>query len=519
MVASEAESSGQPSLNESKTVVIRHKRRLETPTATAENSAVTDWKDKEGYDKCPVSKSDREDEDQLPIGQSALDWALNMLRWCPASDQELRSCESRLLSFIRTPHKVIQVDIGLPPAVGKSCNDNTDSANNSAWPGVWTLEESLSWGWQKAPDEDESNDRCFINTLVVGSTPAKGDCRGDREQENGKPNLVMLHGYAASLGFYFRNYDALAEYFNIYSIDQLGWGASSRPPFTPQTSEEAETWFVEALEAWRREMGLKRFVLLGHSFGGYVSSRYALKYPERVQHLILVGPAGFSHESVKMQKFRNTWKGFAFHCFWESNTTPQQFIRLLGPWSQQLVKTATMQRWSELPPEQENMPGDQVEAFCDYIYQTLSAPMSGELCFKYIFSLGAFARRPLIDSALHWKAPTTFIYGEQDIMDHRAGLAAAKQFPVPAEVFNIGDVGHMLFLEKPSIFRDAILHGCRDLLPPNCAAVSEAWQNVAPHNVPLDRCHKIHLDLTSTVLIQPQGSSGVRRLANGWGIG
>lgn len=34
----------------------------------------------------------------------------------------------------------------------------------------------------------------------------------------------------------------------------------------------------------------------------------------------------------------------------------------------------------------------------DYMYHTLAAKGSGELCLKYIFSFGAFARMPL----LHW---------------------------------------------------------------------------------------------------------------------
>ena len=32
----------------------------------------------------------------------------------------------------------------------------------------------------------------------------------------------------------------------------------------------------------------------------------------------------------------------------------------------------------------------------DYIYHTLAAKASGELCLKYIFSFGAFARKPLL---------------------------------------------------------------------------------------------------------------------------
>ncbi len=49
---------------------------------------------------------------------------------------------------------------------------------------------------------------------------------------------------------------------------------------------------MSSLEQWRRAQGLDRMVLMGHSLSGYLSAVYALRYPERVQHLILVCPAG-----------------------------------------------------------------------------------------------------------------------------------------------------------------------------------------------------------------------------------
>ena len=40
---------------------------------------------------------------------------------------------------------------------------------------------------------------------------------------------------------------------------------------------ETEAWFVDSFEEWRMAKNLSNFILLGHSFGGYVAAKYALK--------------------------------------------------------------------------------------------------------------------------------------------------------------------------------------------------------------------------------------------------
>jgi carboxypeptidase C (cathepsin A) len=40
---------------------------------------------------------------------------------------------------------------------------------------------------------------------------------------------------------------------------------------------ETEAWFIDSFEEWRKAKNLSNFVLLGHSFGGYVAAKYAIK--------------------------------------------------------------------------------------------------------------------------------------------------------------------------------------------------------------------------------------------------
>lgn len=104
--------------------------------------------------------------------------------------------------------------------------------------------------------------------------------------------LVMVHGFGGGLGLWALNIDSLARNRTVYTFDLLGFGRSSRPQFSHQ-ADITEQEFVESIESWRKELGLNRFILLGHSLGGFVSCSYALQYPHRVKHLILVDPWGF----------------------------------------------------------------------------------------------------------------------------------------------------------------------------------------------------------------------------------
>ncbi|XP_078440141.1 alpha/beta-Hydrolases superfamily protein [Wolffia australiana] len=351
----------------------------------------------------------------------------SVLRWIPSSTDHIIASEKRLLSIVKTPYVQEQVNIGSGPEGSKS-------------------------RWFRS----SSNEPRFINTVTFDS-------------EAGSPTLVMVHGYGASQGFFFRNFDALARHFKVVAIDQLGWGGSSRPDFTCTSTEETEAWFIDSFEEWRKAKKLSNFILLGHSFGGYVAAKYALKHPEHVQHLVLVGPAGFTSEessSERLTKFRATWKGAIFNHLWESNFTPQKVLRGLGPWGPGLVRKYTSARFGSYSTGQV-LNEEESKLLTDYVYHTLAAKASGELCLKHIFSFGAFARQPLLQRASEWKVPTTMIYGCDDWMDYRGAQRAREEMKVPCEIIRVPQGGHFVFIDNPSGFHSAMLYACRRLLSPD----------------------------------------------------
>ena len=108
--------------------------------------------------------------------------------------------------------------------------------------------------------------------------------------------LVLLHGFGGGIGLWALNLDQLSADRPVYAFDLPGFARSSRPTFS-QDPLEAEQQFVNLIEEWRIQIGLNEpFILLGHSFGGFLSAAYAIRYPTYVKQLVLVDPWGFAEK-------------------------------------------------------------------------------------------------------------------------------------------------------------------------------------------------------------------------------
>jgi len=139
---------------------------------------------------------------------------------------------------------------------------------------------------------------------LSGKGRALNEYSVERVGEPVDDTLVMLHGYGAGLGFFYKNFEGLSRVtgWKLYALDMLGMGNSSRPPFRIHAKEpeakirEAENWFIDALEEWRQARRIEKFTLLGHSLGGYLAVSYALKYPGHINKLVLASPVGIPED-------------------------------------------------------------------------------------------------------------------------------------------------------------------------------------------------------------------------------
>ncbi|CAN5646582.1 alpha/beta fold hydrolase [soil metagenome] len=103
------------------------------------------------------------------------------------------------------------------------------------------------------------------------------------------PPVILLHGSgpgATGWSNFAPNIAVLAETFRVIAVDAPGWGRSDAA-----TSDEYDhpAAVLELMDA----LGIEQAALVGNSMGGMTAITFAARYPERITHLITMGPGSF----------------------------------------------------------------------------------------------------------------------------------------------------------------------------------------------------------------------------------
>ena len=103
----------------------------------------------------------------------------------------------------------------------------------------------------------------------------------------GKPVLIMLHGLASSSANWDPLIPLLKDNYRCITIDLVGFGASPKPSWYSYSIDE----HVRDIQCTIQALKLAEpFILLGHSLGSLIATRYARQHQEMIERLILLSP-------------------------------------------------------------------------------------------------------------------------------------------------------------------------------------------------------------------------------------
>ncbi|XP_032681775.1 1-acylglycerol-3-phosphate O-acyltransferase ABHD5 isoform X1 [Odontomachus brunneus] len=350
-------------------------------------------------------------------------WLWGWFSWSMASSTMLRAAEKKILSCLKTAYRGWYVDIG--PVVGTADK-------------IWTI--SLN-------------------------------------EESSKTPIVLLHGLASGVALWCMNLDALAIHRPVYAIDILGFGRSSRPTFSNK-AQEAENQLVLSVEEWRREMQLEKFILLGHSMGGFLAASYAMQYPQRVKHLILADPWGFPEKppDAAARVHIPFWvKAIAFAV---QPLNPLWAVRFAGPFGQWLIEKTRPDIVKKFSPLL-----DDTTVISQYIHQCNAQTPSGEGAFHAMMRSFGWAKNPIVKRMdnLSNDIPITLLYGSRSWVDNTTGETIKEARPSSyVNVQVITGAGHHVYADKSETFNKYVSEACAlsDLMPQLTSSNSHSYPKV-----------------------------------------
>jgi pimeloyl-ACP methyl ester carboxylesterase len=253
---------------------------------------------------------------------------------------------------------------------------------------------------------------------------------------HGEPTVVLLHGFAASVFSWRKVMDPLGKVGTVIAFDRPAFGLTERPmpgewgnenPYSPEAQADLTVALMD-------ELGVEKAVLVGHSAGGTIALLTALRYPARVEALVLEDAAVYDYAATPE---------------WLAPLLRTAPLRRLGPL---LVRSVTL--WGEAVIREAWSDPNKitVELISDY-----KKPLQAENWDRALWELVS-ARHPLgLEERLdEVSVPALVITGEDDrIVPMRNSERLAAELPA-AELVVIPNCGHVPHEESPERFLESV---------------------------------------------------------------
>lgn len=144
-------------------------------------------------------------------------------------------------------------------------------------------------GMKKCPPERE------VRVPAAGNVSICCRCYG-----TGPRVLVLLHGNGEDYRCFDRQLELFSQSYRVLAIDSRGHGSSGMgEPFSLRTMADDVKTVLDAL-------GIQKASLIGFSDGGNVALYFALRYPSRLEKLVVAGanlsPEGLTKKARRLDK-------------------------------------------------------------------------------------------------------------------------------------------------------------------------------------------------------------------------
>jgi len=258
------------------------------------------------------------------------------------------------------------------------------------------------------------------------------------------PPILLVHGMRAHAHWFAPVAPALVDRFRVLSVDLRGHGHSDQtPPYGHLVFGEDVTALIETLD-------LRDLVLLGHSMGGGVALRSALKIQERLRALVLVD------SNVGARMMPPPWYGEGQDL---ANLTPEQIAmlrRARGPRASEMkVYTSREEALGRF----RLLPGDTVVSptLLRYLAEhAIREIPDGGFTWRFAPDMQGEMPRPLEpEQTAHIECPVLLVYGELSPIAKRVSAERALEYFVGARsraVEHVRGAHHHVFLDRPQDF-------------------------------------------------------------------
>jgi pimeloyl-ACP methyl ester carboxylesterase len=244
------------------------------------------------------------------------------------------------------------------------------------------------------------------------------------------PPLVLVHGLAGSALNWGLVAPALARGRRVLAIDLPGHGGSEPLPAAPNLAPYAD----RVARVAERE-GFETADYAGHSFGGLVALRLAIREPERVLSVVLAAAAGIASST------RLAERALAFVGFVQPGRRVSPYWRVVT--RSTLLKRALFAHWFAADPAA--LPDAAVEA----VLRNVNLHTDTDSAWRALTRDDPRRELHLV------RCPCLVLWGANDNqLPLDDAFAYARRLRAPLRV--VADCGHLLILERPEACVDAI---------------------------------------------------------------